>query len=66
MALHVMMELGLEVVKVDSILARLFLDWGWLHRAIPDLPEDVSQVDVEKGKGTYGGKFKYTSISPCD
>jgi hypothetical protein len=58
-ALHFMMDTGFQVIKPDVVISRLFLDWGWLHYAIPKLPSDLSRADLE-GKGRYGGRYLYT------
>jgi hypothetical protein len=58
-ALHCMMDLGFQVIKPDLVVSRLFLDWGWLHFAIPSLPQDISREDLI-GKGRYGNKYHYT------
>jgi hypothetical protein len=59
-AVHFMMEIGFPIVKPDIVLTGLFLHWGWLHAAMPDLPGDVTREDL-KGKGKYGCRFKYDS-----
>lgn len=58
-ALHLMMDLGFQVLKPDVVLSRLFLDWGWLHAASPDLPSDLSREDL-LGKGRHKNRFHYT------
>jgi hypothetical protein len=67
-ALHFMMDVGFPVIKPDIVISRLFLDWGWLHKTIPDLPKDLRFKDLEcrggKGKpykGKYGQRYKYTN-----
>jgi len=58
--LHFMMDLGFQVIKPDIVISKLFLDWGWLHKIIPGLPQDVSFDDL-RGQGKYGSRFQYTS-----
>lgn len=57
--LHFMMDVGFQVIKPDVVISRLFLDWGWLHHAIPSLPSDVSRDDL-LGAGKYKSKYHYT------
>lgn len=57
-ALHLMMELGFNVIKPDIVISSLFLEWGWLHEVIPDLPKDLEVADLH-GKGQHGGKWRY-------
>jgi hypothetical protein len=59
-ALHFMMDIGFQVVKPDIVLTKLFLDWGWLHKKLPNLPKDLSLEDL-KGQGKYGQRFIYTN-----
>lgn len=65
-ALHLMMDLGLPVVKPDIVLTKLFLAWGWLHapgltsRHEP-LPSDLSFNDL-KGRFLYGDPFMYERV----
>lgn len=59
-ALHFLMTIGLQVIKPDIVISKLFLDWGWLHKIIPELPQDVCFDDL-RGKGKYGSRFQYTS-----
>jgi len=61
-ALHLMMDLGFEVIKPDIVITGLFLTWGWLHQAIPDLPYNLS-IDDLHGKGNYKSKYLYTKAS---
>lgn len=61
-ALHFMMDAGFQVIKPDVVISRLFLDWGWLHYAIPELPSDVTREDLG-GKGNYGSRYAYTKPS---
>ncbi|MCC7424326.1 MAG: hypothetical protein IT428_29000 [Planctomycetaceae bacterium] len=61
-ALHLMMELGFQVMKPDIVISSLFLEWGWLHKIIPDLPKDLKVEDLH-GKGRHGSKWCYTK--PC-
>jgi hypothetical protein len=58
-ALHFMMDVGFQTIKPDFVVSRLFLDWGWLHFAVPSLPPDVARDDL-RGKGHYGTKYLYT------
>lgn len=65
--LHFMMDIGFPVIKPDIVISKLFLDWGWLHKIIPELPRDLHFEDLqckgEKGKpfkGKYGQRFIYT------
>ncbi|MDQ3332391.1 MAG: hypothetical protein M3552_17370 [Planctomycetota bacterium] len=58
-ALHLMMDLGFQVVKPDIVLTRLLLEWGWLHQIDPDLPADLTRVDLD-GKGKYRSCYQYT------
>lgn len=67
-ALHFMMDIGFPVIKPDIVISKIFLDWGWLHKIIKDLPCDLSFKDLQcKGskknpfKGKYGRDFIYTS-----
>ena len=59
-ALHFMMDLGFQVIKPDIVISRIFLDWGWLHKKVPGLPNNLSFEDLQ-GKGKHGQRFKYTS-----
>jgi len=66
-ALHFMMDIGFPVIKPDIVISKLFLDWGWLHKIIPELPKDLHFEDLQakgkKGKpfkGKYGRRFIYT------
>jgi len=59
-ALHFLMTIGFQVIKPDIVISKLFLDWGWSHKIIPDLPGDVTFEDFQ-GKGKYGGRYKYTN-----
>lgn len=61
-ALHFMMDAGFQVIKPDVVISRLFLDWGWLHYAIPQLPTDLTREDLG-GKGKYGTRYLYTNSS---
>ena len=58
-ALHFMMDVGFQVIKPDIVISRLFLDWGWLHHAIPLLPANVTRADLG-GTGGYGARYFYT------
>jgi len=58
-ALHFMMDVGFQVIKPDIVISRLFLDWGWLHHAIPQLPANVTRADLD-GNGGYGTRYLYT------
>lgn len=58
-ALHFMMDTGFQVMKPDIIVTRLFLQWGWLHAIIGNLPRDITLSDLE-GRGKYKSRFKYT------
>jgi hypothetical protein len=58
-ALHFMMDLGFPVIKPDIVITRLFLEWGWLHKVVPNLPPDVSPEDL-RGQGKYRSRFQYT------
>jgi hypothetical protein len=58
-ALHLMMDMGFEVIKPDIIVTRLFFQWGWLHRVIPNLPSDLQIQDLQ-GDGNYKSRFIYT------
>lgn len=58
--LHFMMDLGFQVIKPDIVISKLFLEWGWLHKIIPELPQDVCFDDL-RGQGKYGTRFQYTS-----
>lgn len=58
-ALHLMMEIGFQVMKPDVVISSLFLEWGWFHKVIPNLPKDLS-VDDLHGKGRHGTKWIYT------
>ena len=57
-----MMDVGFQVIKPDLVVSRLFLDWGWLHFAIPSLPADMAREDL-LGEGHYGTKFLYTKAA---
>jgi hypothetical protein len=59
-ALHLMMDLGFQVIKPDIIISRLFLDWGWLHKIIDRLPSDLRPEDLQ-GEGKYRSRFDYTN-----
>ena len=56
---HFLMDIGFNVVKPDVVLSRLFLEWGWLHAAIPSLPRDVTQDDLVN-KGKHKARYSYT------
>ena len=43
-ALHLMMDLGFQVMKPDVVISRLFLRWGWLAQIVPQLPVDLSKT----------------------
>jgi hypothetical protein len=58
-ALHFMMDVGFQVIKPDIVISRLFLDWGWLHYALPALPADITRADLS-GKGNYSTRYLYT------
>lgn len=58
-ALHLMMDLGFQVIKPDIVISRIFLHWGWLHSIIADLPSDLQAVDLQGG-GKYRGRYLYT------
>lgn len=58
-ALHLMMDLGFQVIKPDIVISRLFLTLGWLHDVIPNLPLDLTGDDL-RGKGKYKSKYQYT------
>ena len=58
-ALHFMMDIGFPVIKPEVILSRLFLSWGWLHYAAPDLPMNLTLADLES-QGKYRGRYLYT------
>lgn len=57
--LHFMMDVGFQVIKPDIVISRLFLDWGWLHFAAKDLPQNLTRADLV-GEGSYGGRYSYT------
>jgi len=59
-ALHFMMDAGFQVIKPDVVISRLFLDWGWLHYAIPMLPDSVTRADLA-GRGNNGRRYLYTT-----
>lgn len=59
-ALHFMMDIGFNVIKPDIVISKLFLDWGWLHKIIPELPENFSFAELQ-GKKNSGSRFKYTN-----
>jgi hypothetical protein len=66
--LHFMMDIGFPVIKPDIVISKIFLDWGWFHKIIPELPTDLRFEDLQcKGKkgqpfkGKYGQRFKYTN-----
>lgn len=58
-ALHLMMDLGFQVIKPDIVISRLFLRNGWLHDVIPNLPTDITEDDLI-GKGKYRSRYQYT------
>ena len=58
--LHFMMDIGFQVIKPDIVISKIFLDWGWLHKKIPELPKDLSFKDLQ-GKGKYRQSFIYTT-----
>lgn len=57
--LHFMMDIGFQVIKPDIVISKIFLDWGWLNKIIPELPKDLVFKDLQ-GKGNYRQKFIYT------
>jgi hypothetical protein len=57
-ALHFMMDLGFPVIKPDIVITRLFLEWGWLHKIVPNLPADLVPEDL-RGEGKYRSQFVY-------
>ena len=58
-SLHLLMDLGFPVIKPDIVLARLFLQLGWLHAALPNLPSDLAEADL-RGSGQYKTSYLYT------
>lgn len=58
-ALHFMMDMGFQVVKPDIVISKEFLAWGWLQKAIPELPPGMSKQDLH-GTGNYGNRYNYT------
>ncbi|MBK1620753.1 TIGR02452 family protein [Lamprobacter modestohalophilus] len=58
-SLHLLMDLGFPVIKPDIVLSRLFLQFRWLHAALPSLPKDVEEADL-RGAGGYKTSFIYT------
>ena len=59
-ALHLMMDLGFQVVKPDIVLSRIFVEKGWLEGRIGG--ESLSPDDLV-GKGRLKTKFLYTKKS---
>ncbi len=57
-ALHLMSDLGFDVVKPDIVITKLFHGLGWLD-AIMALPADFSARELV-GKGKYGNRYLYT------
>jgi len=57
--LHFMMDIGFPVIKPDIVVSKIFLDQGWLHKKIPELPKYLTFRDLQ-GKGKYRQKFMYT------
>lgn len=57
-ALHLMSDLGFDVIKPDIVITKLFYALGWLD-AIVDLPKDFSARELV-GKGNHGSKYLYT------
>lgn len=58
-SLHLLMDLGFPVIKPDIVLSGLFLQFGWLHTALPKLPKDVAEADL-RGTGEYKTSYVYT------
>ncbi|MGR6831221.1 hypothetical protein [Aliivibrio wodanis] len=58
-ALHLMMDLGFQVVKPDIVLSRIFLELGWTKEVIPSLPLTITTEDLN-GKGNHGSTYNYT------
>lgn len=58
-ALHLMMDIGFQVIKPDIVISKLFLDKGWLHKCNPALPEDLTINDLQ-GRGRYRTRYLYT------
>ncbi len=44
-ALHLMMDLGYEVMKPDRVMARAFFQLGWLGQIV-DLPAGITEADI--------------------
>lgn len=57
-ALHFMMDVGFPVIKPDLVISRLFLDWGWLHKAEDSLPHNLTRGDL-LGRGEAKPKSRY-------
>lgn len=64
-ALHLMMDLGYQVIKPDIVMSDLFRKFGWLHQDQPSIPADITYDDLRGNKfarGTgYGTKYLYNS-----
>jgi len=60
-ALHLMSDVGFDVIKPDIVISKLFYALGWLG-AIVDLPGDFTARDLV-GKGKYGSRYLYTGRS---
>lgn len=60
-ALHLMSDVGFDVIKPDIVITKLFHALGWLG-AIVDLPGDFTARDLV-GHGKYGKRYLYTGPS---
>ena len=47
-ALHLMMDLGYEVMKPDRVIARAFFQLGWLQQVV-ELPPGISEAQIVPG-----------------
>lgn len=68
-ALHLMMDLGYEVMKPDRVMARAFFQLGWLGQIV-ELPAGISEAHIvpastdddpeaAEDEGRPGSKFHY-------
>lgn len=58
--LDLLMDLGFPVIKPDIVRTRVFWQLGWLSHIIPELPDDLTEHDLQ-GRGPYKHRYVYTS-----